>query len=63
MPLPKALKTRAKLLVTRARQASGNSKLGLSRLPKGHWMRKDAAKSTWKSKVSKSGSYQRGTGL
>lgn len=37
-------KTSAKRLVERARIASGNTRLGLSRMPKNHWMRTDAAK-------------------
>jgi hypothetical protein len=34
----------AKLLVDRARHASGNAKYALHRMPKGHWMRTDQAK-------------------
>lgn len=63
MPLPRALKTRAKFLVSRARHATGNTKLGLSRLPKGHWMRKDAAKEAKKMKTNNFGQYRRGSGL
>ena len=45
-------KNRAKDLVTRARLASGNDKFGLSRMPKGHWMRKDQAKIVRRNRVN-----------
>ena len=55
-------KNSAKNLVERARYASGNNRYDLKRMPKGHWMRKDAAKQTWKNKkeFGMSRSYKRG---
>lgn len=49
-----------KRLVERAKQVSGNAKYGLDRMPKGHWMRKDAAKAVRKQRINPFGKKDRG---
>lgn len=55
-------KNQLKALVANARDASGNSRYGLHRMPKGHWMRTDAAKQTWQRKKNyrHGGDYRKG---
>lgn len=50
----------ARDLVARARHYSGNARLALHRMPRGHWMRIDQARSVRRQRVDRFGKCDQG---